>query len=243
MKHFRSISAYAYIFVVALMLGTEQALAVTYINSNFTMLDPNGATFHGTNDIIAEWDGTLNSNVVDTNFNMTMDSAKPQPFFGFLFFYHDIRVFGPGSYSFDTTCSAAQVQVGTADCGGTPEEFLDLLIPEGMIGAHMLADWNVTENFDMALLWDSDGVFTSPNPAGQLYTGAAGPTPALDTVYNLVSVDGDGDGNPGLRMKDGPFIDFSANYNLKTIPLPPALWLFGTGLLGLAGIARRRKAA
>jgi hypothetical protein len=27
------------------------------------------------------------------------------------------------------------------------------------------------------------------------------------------------------------------------IPVPPALWLFGSGLLGLVGIARRKKAA
>jgi len=30
---------------------------------------------------------------------------------------------------------------------------------------------------------------------------------------------------------------------ITTIPLPPALWLFGSGLLGLIGIARRKKAA
>ena len=28
--------------------------------------------------------------------------------------------------------------------------------------------------------------------------------------------------------------------NISAVPLPPALWLFGTGLLGLIGIARRR---
>lgn len=29
----------------------------------------------------------------------------------------------------------------------------------------------------------------------------------------------------------------------STVPIPPAVWLFGSGLLGLVGIARRRKAA
>jgi hypothetical protein len=32
-------------------------------------------------------------------------------------------------------------------------------------------------------------------------------------------------------------------YYVKPIPLPPAAWLFGSGLLGLVGIARRKKAA
>ena len=31
--------------------------------------------------------------------------------------------------------------------------------------------------------------------------------------------------------------------DVQIIPVPPAVWLFGSGLLGLVGIARRRKAA
>ena len=30
--------------------------------------------------------------------------------------------------------------------------------------------------------------------------------------------------------------------NLTTVPVPPAVWLFGSGLLGLVGMARRKKA-
>jgi hypothetical protein len=30
--------------------------------------------------------------------------------------------------------------------------------------------------------------------------------------------------------------------NISSVPIPPALWLFGSGLLGLAGMARRKKA-
>ena len=36
-----------------------------------------------TNDIVAEWDGTLNNDVTDTNFNMTMKSDSDHLFFGF----------------------------------------------------------------------------------------------------------------------------------------------------------------
>lgn len=32
------------------------------------------------------------------------------------------------------------------------------------------------------------------------------------------------------------------NISVSSVPLPPAIWLFGTGLLGLIGIARRKKA-
>jgi hypothetical protein len=29
----------------------------------------------------------------------------------------------------------------------------------------------------------------------------------------------------------------------STVPIPPSIWLFGSGLLGLVAIARRKKAA
>lgn len=35
------------------------------------------------------------------------------------------------------------------------------------------------------------------------------------------------------------FINFASDTPLTAVPVPPAVWLFGSGLLGLAGIARR----
>ncbi|HHZ88239.1 MAG TPA: VPLPA-CTERM sorting domain-containing protein, partial [Chromatiaceae bacterium] len=52
------------------------------------------------------------------------------------------------------------------------------------------------------------------------------------------------DGIGGSPMIDGPFAGFSANFDITAIhitnvPVPAAVWLFGSGLVGLAGIARR----
>ena len=185
------------------------------IFGNFTMLDAGGSTFGGTNDVAAIWDGSLNTSVTSTNFNMTMGSDANFPFFGFPWSAHDIRVFGAGNYSFDTTCTTAQVQAGTADCGGTADQFLDLNVGAGQVGAQVLFDWNITKNIDVVLLWDVDGIYSDPNPSGALYQGPAGPTPATDCVYELVSRDADGDGAPGANMIDGPFINFQANFNLN----------------------------
>ena len=191
------------------------AVDVGKIFGNFTMIDAGKSTFGGTNDIVATWDGTLNTSETSTNFNMIMGSDSSYPFFGFPWFAHDIRVFGPGSYAFDTTCSVAQLQSGVADCGGAPDQFLHLDVPAGEIGAHVLFDWNITKNIDVALLWESNAMFINPNPAGALYQGPAGPSPATDCMYQLVSRDVDGDTVPGAKMIDGPFINFQANFNIN----------------------------
>ena len=36
---------------------------------------------------------------------------------------------------------------------------------------------------------------------------------------------------------------FDTTFRLTAVPVPPTLWLFGSGLLGLIGISRRNKAA
>ncbi len=51
-------------------------------------------------------------------------------------------------------------------------------------------------------------------------------------------------GVPGTEMQNGPWpgqhITFSG---LAVVPVPAAVWLFGSGLLALLGVARSRKAA
>jgi hypothetical protein len=72
-----------------------------------------------------------------------------------------------------------------------------------------------------------------------------------DTVY----IAGDKKGVGGSPMLSGPFPGYNANFDVDTIhitsvvpdsqpvPVPAAVWLFGSGLLGLVGIARRKKKA
>ena len=47
-------------------------------------------------------------------------------------------------------------------------------------------------------------------------------------------------------MVDGPFTGFNANFNIRpevsAVPVPAAAWLFGSGLIGLVGLARRKQA-
>jgi hypothetical protein len=79
-------------------------------------------------------------------------------------------------------------------------------------------DWGATANIPVVLDW---GI------AGNVWT----------------TLDGDADGIPGIAMTAGPFAGFSPYFQVTTVPIPAAAWLFGSGLLGLVGIARRRRKA
>ncbi len=52
-----------------------------------------------------------------------------------------------------------------------------------------------------------------------------------------LSIDsGDNNPFPGTKFVTGTWTD----YSVSAVPVPAAVWLFGSGLLGLAGVARRK---
>jgi len=98
------------------------------------------------------------------------------------------------------------------------------------------------------------------------YTLPLGPVPIATTTFNTMDIGTVGlgsnpsgtlpftdDGIGGSPMVAGPFPDFNANFDITAlhvksvvtsqVPVPAAVWLFGTGLMGLVGVARRRKSA
>ena len=191
--------------------------------SNFTMLNPAGTTFGGTNDVVFDWDESENTDVASTNFNMTIASALPQPFFGNLWTAHHVRVFGPGTWSFDTTCTVVQLEAGVSACnnplvGDQVERFITMTVPAGQVGVHILFDWNGTENIDVVNVWERDAVWIDPDgdttTKNNVYDGVSGDAPDVTLPWKLVSTDFDADGINGSPMVDGPFIGFFANFNV-----------------------------
>ncbi len=83
---------------------------------------------------------------------------------------------------------------------------------------NMLFDWSVNSNIPVAELWD---ITATGNTATVTAVSAAitTPSPAF----------------PGFHP--------AFNGTISAVPVPAAAWLFGSGLLGLVGVARRRKAS
>jgi len=245
---------------VALALGVQvvQAAPVTNLgppnqtndSANFTMLDAGGGTVGGTNDVDMVWDGAgfnASSDYTGVGSVSNVTASSTQLFFNAEWTAHDIQVFVPGSYSFDT-----------AQDGGNPESgILNVTVPAGQLGMHMLFDWNGNFNIDVFVVWAQNNEFgagigrgTQTTAYGSnncdlgiitncLFDGKAFGTdgkPAGDKVWMLASVDGNADGIMGIPMApDGPFDGFNANFNVDfDSNIPPVAKDFGIGALANA---------
>ena len=108
--------------------------------------------------------------------------------------------------------------IDTIEGGGS----YNFTVDEGQVGGHILLDSGATTNIDVINVWDLNTV---------------------NGAMTFTSADIDGNGIRGIDMIDGPYINLSVNFDFSTaVPIPPALWLFGSGLvgLGLTGGARRK---
>lgn len=231
--------------LIAIILGLNVSVAhaVTTTGNNFTMLDGTGGATGGTNDVVFVWDGTFKTSVVTDNTNNASLSSVT-PFFGVPWYAHHVNVYGPGTYEFDVSCSA-----GNPTCGDGGTDQYTLVIPAGYAGAHMLFDWGSTSNIDVVQLWKPNDSWNatklSTSTTRDLFN-IASPNPNSntgDTIWAFVSIDTpiDADVRHGTAMIDGPFQGFSANFSINAVPVPAAVWLFGSGLLGLMGMTKRKK--
>jgi hypothetical protein len=99
----------------------------------------------------------------------------------------------------------------------------DMTVGANQLGATMNFAWGANTGMRVISLWNIDDS-----------------TPG---TRKLRPVDADGDGIVGAKMVD-VFTGQSPVFNITTtVPVPAAAWLFGSGLLGLVGVARRRNKA
>lgn len=71
---------------------------------------------------------------------------------------------------------------------------------------------------------------------------------SLRSRYIAMNVRSNGSGEAQYQSGEDALIDWDgtnfrtfADFQVTTVPVPAAVWLFGSGLIGLAGIARRKK--
>lgn len=235
--------------LLAMSAGSVQAIPYASTGNNFSMLLPDGTIMGpgGTNDVVMTWDGTINTyqDYLDDTIQVNMTLTSETGFFNTLWYAHDISVFGPGTYTFDTCAN------------NTPEQQVQcfpitMSVDDGQLGVHMLFDWNTALNIDVLNVWDINSVFgdgTNMKVCGPITIGKncnISTDPWSNdplTVWSLASTDDDGNGALGIPLVDGPFPGFNPNFNLmlQPVPVPAAVWLMGSGLLGLIGVARKKK--
>jgi hypothetical protein len=234
-------------------------------SANFTMLSGLGNTVGGTNDVGMTWDGngySANSDYTGPGSAGNVTAGSTTAFFGYIWTAHDIQVFTPGTYTFDVTLGGGVSEVGTLNAtvgagqlgmhmlfdwnGGLNNDVFVVASASTVFGAGI----GRSSTFTTSLGNNCDGK-GSVSIINCLYDGknfgSAG-KPTGGQTWMLASVDGNADGVMGIPMATGgPFAGFNANFNAnlaptpKVVPIPATAWLFGSGLLGLISVARRKR--
>lgn len=148
----------------------------------------NFVMFDSTNTQVGSTDNTVSGNFDITARTITMSTL--QPFFGLLWTAYNAVLYGPGTYSLSTADSPASCPSGTSLFNNDGLTQVTFTVPSGHVGTRMKFAWGTTCGIDVVNVWDSSGN----------------------------SIDVDGDGILGMAMVDGPFVGFSANFNVTPSP-------------------------
>lgn len=153
--------------------------------------------------------------VIDTTAG-TFTLASTDTFFGLPWSTSGGTLYGAGTHTVNVNGDGSNASSGDGNVTFT--------VGAGQLGANVDFAWSVNSGIDVFMVWD---------------------VATADGMTTYTSTDFDGDGTLGKKMVDGPFKDFSANFDMQhaAAPVPEAstygMMLAGLGLVGFA--VRRRK--
>ena len=240
--------------------GTSQAAVIDmYYDGLFTMLDPGGIPLQNTTYPYygdPTWGYGLRTQIsgsmsFDTNTGAGTGTTQPFEFFSDgLAIFSDInfQAIGGGlmlgNMNFHWLGNVAPTQI-VLDASGLFSALASGLSPGAGI------DQTYCTASGACATPASDNIKKGEYPIGPVpiatssfnTTGQTG----YPTTLGQLSL-GTDDGIGGSPMDNGPFSGFNANFDITSltlsavpaIPVPAAVWLFGSGLLGLLGVARRK---
>lgn len=150
----------------------------------------------------------------------------------------------------NSQCPSCNASIGEIDHNLTTVVDIPAGTAANIIGNHALLDtslnWSIM-NFSFVINPDatitSSGNFLWTNYVG-LTTSTYTQLSHLGANGEIIALDGDLNNVKGNMLIDGPFQGYSLYLEgaVSTVPAPAAVWLFGSGLLGLIGVARRKAA-
>jgi len=226
---------------IAMSMGLGAAHGANLSSATFIMYDPQGNLVSNTcgnsgncpNGVDPTLTGTIGNNV------WTVKSSET--FFGYNWTAREGTTFGPGTYTFATDNSPTPT---------TGPKYSGMIVGAGQVGGHILFDWGAPASanpcglaecsIDVINVWD-----VGTNGPTTIYTSVDFAVNRSNFSQTSSTVIGP-DGTPGAPIQDSAtFLNYSPNFNMTTtttaVPIPAAVWLFGSGLLGLVGVARRKK--
>ncbi len=86
------------------------------------------------------------------------------------------------------------------------------------------------------------GIGSSIQMVGRAGSGTAANAETINGIFGDLTVGTSSYFSGGTSAYEATFGTVVATESIGAVPVPAAVWLFGSGLLGLVGVARRKKA-
>lgn len=208
----------------------------TAIPTTETLTATSGNSSNITNII---YSGDVGSATFSVDMSHSIDNTDGLSTFGLLDYAQTVNNFFEFTANIDAIYSVSGFYNMLGPAGTTT--FLDVLLEDKTTGTSLFQDLtesNSTENESFVLGNIGDGDSSNTNSGfltGNLIAGHEYKFLFKSLIRSL-----DGNGQESLVAATGTG---NVTLNIATVPVPATVWLFGSGLIGLIGIAKRKKAA